>query len=135
MTTVSKHRRDGGIALGAYAAILAIVTLTGLGALAVALGQPLLFPSIGPTVMVLAERPRSASAHPRNVVVGHAVGVAAGVASLLLFGLWHAPAVTLDGITAARIAAATVSVALTAFVLQTVHAPHAPCSHPRWTPV
>ena len=76
--------------------------------------------------MVLAERPRSASAHPRNVVVGHLVGVAAGFAALWLFSLWTHPSVMVEGVTSRRIAAAAVSLALTSLLLQILHAPHAP---------
>jgi len=126
VTIAAQDRRGGGARVATYAALLSIVSLAGLGALAVALAQPLVFPSVGPTVMVLAERPGSASAHPRNVLAGHLVGVAAGVASLLLFNLWHSSAATLHGITPARVGAAALSLTLTAFFLQVLHAPHAP---------
>lgn len=112
--------------VGLYAAGASVLVLSGLGALAIAFGEPLLFPSVGPTVMVLAERPRSASAHPRNVLVGHLVGVAAGVAALGVFGLWSHPAVTVEGVTVARVAAAALSLAATSLLLELVHAPHAP---------
>jgi len=117
---------DSGIKVGLYAAGVAIVVLGGLGGLAAAFDQPFVFPSVGPTVMVLAERPRSASAHPRNVLVGHVAGVLAGLLALEIFGLRHDPAVTTDGISAARIGAVVVSLCLTTLALQLLHAPHAP---------
>lgn len=116
----------GGLRVGVYAALASVLVLSGLGALAMAFGEPLLFPSVGPTVMVLAERPRSASAHPRNVLVGHLVGVAAGMAALGIFGLWSHPAVTVEGVTVPRVAAAALSLAVTSLLLQVVRAPHAP---------
>lgn len=116
---------DGGLGVGLYAAGVAVVVLGGLGGLAAAFDQPFLVPSVGPTVMVLAERPRSASAHPRNVLVGHVAGVAAGLCALLMFGLWNSPAAT-DGISAARVGATVVALCLTTLVLQLVRAPHAP---------
>jgi hypothetical protein len=116
----------GGVRVGVYAAVTSVIVLAGLGALAIAFRQPLLFPSVGPTVMVLAERPRSASAHPRNVVLGHLVGVAAGVAALVVCGLWSQPSVMVDGVTVPRIAAAALSLAVTSLLLQLLHAPHAP---------
>lgn len=103
-----------------------LVVVGGLGALAVAFRQPYLFPSVGPTVMVLAERPRSASAHPRSVLVGHTVGVAAGLFSLILFGLWHTPPVLRGGVGVARVGAVIVSLALTTLALQLLRAPHVP---------
>jgi len=117
---------DGGVKVGLYAALVAAVVLGGLGALAVVFRQPDVFPSVGPTVMVLAERPTSASAHPRNVLVGHLVGVGAGLLALVIFGLLHAPAVVSGGIGLSRVGAAVVSLCLTTLVLQVVHAPHAP---------
>ena len=116
----------GGLRVGVYAAVTSVIVLAGLGGLAIAFRQPLLFPSVGPTVMVLAERPRSASAHPRNVVLGHLVGVAAGVAALVVCGLWSHPSVIVDGVTLPRIAAAALSLAATSLLLQLLHAPHAP---------
>lgn len=112
--------------VGVYAALTSVIVLAGLGALAIAFRQPLLFPSVGPTVMVLAERPHSASAHPRNVVLGHLVGVAAGVAALVVCGLWSHPSVRIYGVTVPRIAAAALSLAVTSLLLQLLHAPHAP---------
>lgn len=124
----ARRRRfaDGGIGVGLYAAAVSVVVLGGLGALAAAFDQPYLFPSVGPTVMVLAERPRSASAHPRNVVVGHAIGVAAGLFSLLLFGLWNEPPLGHHRPSVARVGALIVSLALTTLLLQLLRAPHAP---------
>lgn len=116
----------GGIRVGLYAAAVAVVVLGGLGGLAAAFQQPYLFPSVGPTVMVLAERPRSASAHPRNVLVGHLVAVAAGLLALLAFGLWHAQPAMHAGIGMTRIAAVVVSLAVTTLTLQLVRAPHPP---------
>ena len=116
---------DGGVRVGSYAAVVAVVVLGGLGALAALFHQPYLFPSVGPTVMVLAERPRSASAHPRSVVLGHVVAVAAGLLSLLVFGLWDAPPV-LHAPSGARVGAVVVSAAVTTLVLQVLRSPHAP---------
>jgi len=127
MTAAGREPRGhGGVRVGMYAAIASVIVLGGLGTLATAFRQPLLFPSVGPTVMVLAERPRSASAHPRNVVLGHLVGVAAGVGALFAFGLWSHPSVIVEGVGLARVAAAAVSLAATALLLQVLRAPHAP---------
>lgn len=109
-----------------YAAVTSVIVLAGLGALAIAFRQPLVFPSVGPTVMVLAERPRSASARPRNVVLGHLVGVAAGVGALWAFGLWSHPSVVVEGFTVSRVASAAASLAVTSLLLQVLQAPHAP---------
>jgi CBS domain-containing membrane protein len=46
------------------------------------LRQPLLFPSLGPTVILFFETPLSPQASPRNTLIGHAVALLAGYASL-----------------------------------------------------
>ncbi len=111
---------------GGYSAALSILCLTVVGLVGIALKQPWVFPSLGPTVMVLAETPTQPAAHPRNVLSGHVVGVTAGYLSLLLFGLTDNPAVVQEGLTGTRLAAAVLSVGLTAFVLQAIRTPHPP---------
>jgi CBS-domain-containing membrane protein len=118
--------RDLPAGLGAYSAVMSIVCLAAVGAVGVALKQPWVFPSLGPTVMVLAETPNQPAAHPRNVLSGHVVGLGAGYLSLLLLGLTDNPAVTQEGLTWVRVAAAVLSVALTALVLQAIGTPHPP---------
>lgn len=96
------------------------------GLVALATGQPWLFPSLGPTAMLQTEQPTSDGSTPRNTLIGHAVALLAGYGSLALFGLRSAAPALAGGITPARIAAATFSLAVTAAVLLLVHRPHAP---------
>jgi CBS-domain-containing membrane protein len=51
------------------------------GVLAVATGQPAIFPSLGPTAYVLAGERRGSRVARRRVVGGHAIGVVAGLAA------------------------------------------------------
>ena len=68
-----------------------------------ALGSPMLFPSLGPTVMLFFETPEKSTASARNTVVGHFVGIAVGVACLYGLGLGLRGAVRLTaGTTAPR---------------------------------
>src|SRR3954464_13180967 len=82
---------DGGPALGVYAALVAAVVIALTGPVGVPVHQPWLFPSLGPTLMVIAETPRQPAAHPRNVLVGHVVAVAAGWLAPLGPRLGNAP--------------------------------------------
>lgn len=120
------QQRAGGLGTGAYAAVVSGAVLAIAGLVGMALHEPWLFPSLGPTLMVLTETPGEAAAAPRNVLVGHLVGVVAGYGSLAATGLLAAPPATQEGLTAARIAAAVLSLAVTALVLQVLHAPHSP---------
>lgn len=63
---------------------------------------------------------------PRNTIIGHVVGVAAGAASLALFGLLNAPSVYVSGVTLDRVFAIALAVALTGGVLRVLRAAHPP---------
>src|SRR5436189_2459956 len=58
-----------------------------MAALAVVTHSPFIFPSLGPTAFLFFYTPTAPSASPRNTVIGHAIGVAAGYFSLVVTGL------------------------------------------------
>lgn len=120
------EHRAGRLGGGAYAFALCLAALAAVGLVALLLRQPLLFPSLGPTVMLFFENPTQKAAAPRSALVGHGVAILAGAACLLLFGLTDHPPVLQEGVTAPRIGAAALSVALTALVLKAVGTPHPP---------
>jgi hypothetical protein len=102
-------------------ALMAVAALAALGA-----KQTLLFPSLGPTAMLFFARPLPPECTVRNVVVGHWVGIVTGLAALEVFGLRALPSVVTHGLDAKRVAAAALSVAVTATVLRLIRSPHAP---------
>ncbi len=116
----------GGRGVGTWSAVVSALALAVAGLVGLALKQPWLFPSLGPTLMLLAETPRQPAAHPRSVLVGHLVGIAAGYLALVATGLTDDPPVIQEGLTSARVVAAALSVAVTALVLQAVKCPHPP---------
>ena len=120
------ERSDHGLDVGLWAALVSVVGLAVAGLAGLALEQPWIFPSLGPTLMVLAETPRQPAAHPRNVLVGHLVGVATGYLALVVTGLTQAPPVIVEGLTGARVVAACLSLGVTALVLQALRTPHPP---------
>jgi CBS-domain-containing membrane protein len=115
-----------GARRGAYAALVSLVALGVAGVVGLALRQPWLFPSLGPTLMVIAETPRQPAARPRNVLVGHLVGVAAGYLALVVTRTTQAPPVIQTGVTVTAVVAAGLSVALTSLALQALRTPHPP---------
>jgi HPP family len=72
------------------------------------------------------EKPTAPESSPDNAIIGHLVGILAGVAAITVFGLLHAPSVLEAGVTLARVGAAALSVALVALALPPLRA-----SHPR----
>jgi CBS-domain-containing membrane protein len=117
---------EDGVRTGLWAALVSVAALAAAGIVGLGLKQPWLFPSLGPTLMVLAETPRQPAAHWRNVLSGHVVGIAAGYLALIVTGLTSAPPVIQQGLTGPRVVAACLSVGLTAFVLQAIRTPHPP---------
>ncbi len=120
------EQAEGGVGPGLWALFVCVVGLAVVGVLGVLAKQPWVFPSLGPTLMVLAETPSHPSAHPRNVLAGHTVGVFCGYLALLATGLVHHPSVLQEGLHAPRVVAACLSVGLTALLLQLMGTPHPP---------
>ncbi|WP_147252036.1 HPP family protein [Blastococcus sp. TF02-09] len=111
---------------GTYAGLVSAIVLACAGVVGLVLHQPWLFPSLGPTLMVMTETPRQPAARPRNVIVGHAVGVAAGYLALVVTGLTGAPPVIRTGVNWQFVLAAALALGLTSFVLQAIDMPHPP---------
>ncbi|EHR61739.1 HPP family protein [Saccharomonospora cyanea] len=120
------QRRAGRGGAAAYAFATCLAVTSAVGAIALVVKQPYLFPSLGPTVMLFFESPLQKSAAPRSTLVGHGVAILAGIGCLALLGLTAHPSVTEEGVTGPRIVAAALSVALTAFVLRLLDCPHPP---------
>jgi CBS-domain-containing membrane protein len=116
--------RNNGNAVYTFGCSLLAIALSGLWAWAVK--QPLLFPSLGATAFLIFETPMAEVGSPRNTIIGHAVGVAAGVLAILMFDLWNAHSVYITGMTPQRLGAMAVAVALTGGVLRVIRSAHPP---------
>jgi uncharacterized membrane protein len=103
---------------------LAVLAAAGLATLLA--HETLLFPSLGPTAMLFFARPLPPETSVGSTVVAHVVGILVGLGCLLAFDLRDAGPSVASGITGSRIAAAALSVAVTAAVLRLIRAPHAP---------
>jgi CBS domain-containing membrane protein len=103
---------------------LVAIGLSGLWAYIVK--QPLVFPSLGATAFLIFETPMAEVGTPRNTIIGHSVGVAAGVTSLAIFGLLDAPSVYVSGVSLGRVGAIALAVALTGGILRVVRSAHPP---------
>ncbi|GAB4098562.1 HPP family protein [Sinomonas halotolerans] len=114
----------GGAA--AYAALLCLVVLAVSGAVGLALHQPWLFPSLGPTVMLFFESPEQKASRPLNSLVGHGVALLAGIAAYHGFGLHNAESAAAGGLTVAHLWAGALSVAVTTLALTWLKTPHPP---------
>ena len=119
------HRRPHPVVSPLVAA--GVTALPGL--VAIASGQVLLFPSLGPSAVMQAHSPEHHSSRFYNVVVSHVVGLAAADLSVLVLGLARAPSVfQLHTVTAARVAAAVLAIALGTAVEISLDAMHPPAA-------
>ncbi len=101
------------------ASAVGALAMATIGALGLLFDQPLLFPSLGPSIFILALTPDAPAAKSWNVTVGHAIGLCAGFASLFLFHAQSTPAVMIaQALSPERVAASTLAVAST-IALQT----------------
>ena len=93
------------------------------------LSWPLVTSTIGPTAYVFAAHPRTEAARFRSAVIGHSVGVGAGLGALYLFGLAHHPSVSATGApTFSQAAAAALAAGTTVLVLELARSHHAPAA-------
>jgi CBS-domain-containing membrane protein len=121
------HERFPGRTLWAlFMFINGFVTIAILAGVAMISHTPFVFPSLGPTAILLFYTPLSPTASPRHTVYGHAIGILCGYGSLLLVGLHHMPATTVVGVDANRILAAALSLASTSALMILLKAAHPP---------
>lgn len=125
-STMLADRRSGRSVGAAYSGLLGLAVLAVAGFVGLALHQPWLFPSLGPTVMIFFETPGAPTARPRNALAGHGVGLLVGYLCLLLFGLTNAPSVVQSGLSVPHVLAGALSVALTTVVLMLIKLQHPP---------
>ena len=109
-----------------YTFLGGLLTIALSGALAWALEEPLVFPSLGATAFLFFETPMAEVASPRNTIIGHYVGALVATGWLFVFGLQHHPNVLVEGFSPARAAAVALSVACTGGILRLLRAAHPP---------
>ena len=119
-----KRWGNNGNAVYTFTGSLVAIGLSGTWAYLVK--EPLIFPSLGATAFIIFETPMAEVGSPRNTVIGHGVGILAGLVSLLLFGLLNKPSLYIVGITPARVAAIALAVALTGGALRVLRSAHPP---------
>lgn len=102
------------------------ITIAILAGVAMISHTPFVFPSLGPTAILLFYTPLSPTASPRHTLYGHAIGILCGYGSLQLMGLQHTPPAIGANVDLRRIMAAALSLALTAGLMILLKAAHPP---------
>ncbi len=101
-------RKDNFVAAALEAGLLLLAAL-----LSYILHAPLIFVSLGPTIYEMVEMPKQPSARPYNILVGHAVGILAGVVALWVTHAFVAPALSVHGLPLVRVFSAAIAGFLT----------------------
>ncbi|HET6276004.1 MAG TPA: HPP family protein [Candidatus Cybelea sp.] len=100
------------------------VTMMVIGLAAAVTARPLIFPSLGPTAIMLFTHPLDRFSSPRHVLLGHFIGAASGYAALAMTGLLGVALSSEVGIP--RVVAAAIALALTAGLMLLLDAEHPP---------
>jgi CBS domain-containing membrane protein len=95
-----------------------------IGVAAAVTKRPFIFPSLGPSAIMLFASPLDKNSAPRHVIVGHLIGAAAGYVALAMTGLLAVPFSTQIG--PHRVLAAAIALGLTAGALSLAKTEHAP---------
>lgn len=116
----------GRAGLAVYIFFGCLISMIPVGLIALAIHEPLLAPSLGPTVLLFFEKPLQPPACPRNALIGHGIGIAAGWSSLAAFGLLDSPSALSVGFSFPYVGAAALSVAVTAIAKDLCRVSHPP---------
>ncbi len=120
------RRHDSLLIISLFSFVNGCLSIAIMAAAALVSGQPFIFPSLGPTAFLFFYTPLTPPASPRNALIGHFIGVAAGWSSLLVFGLRDVGPAIATGVTGPRVAAAALSLGLTSGLMVLFKAPHPP---------
>ena len=120
------EHHSGTLALALFSFINGCISIGLMSALAVITHSPFIFPSLGPIAFLVFYVPTAPAASPRNIFIGHVIGVAAGYFSLVVTGLTMTGSAMAVGVTWPRVIAAALSLGLTAGLMILFKSPHAP---------
>jgi CBS-domain-containing membrane protein len=119
-------RHDSTVVLALFSFINGCLSIAIMAGVALATGQPFVFPSLGPTAFLFYYTPLAPPASPRNAICGHLIGVLSGYGSLAIFGLRHAGPALATGVDASRVGAVALSLGLTSGLMVLLRTPHPP---------
>jgi CBS-domain-containing membrane protein len=108
----------------AYTLLGAFVTMMAIGSAAMVTQQPFIFPSLGPTALMIFAHPLRRESAPRHVLIGHAIGAGSGYAALAITGLIGVP--FSSTVSTHRVFAAALALGITAALMILARAEHAP---------
>jgi len=112
--------------VGLFALVNGVISIGLMAMAALVTGAPFIFPSLGPTAFLLFYTPTQPAASPRNTLGGHLIGVLAGYAALVVFGLTARGPALASGVEWTNVGAAALSLGLTSGAMVWFKVPHPP---------
>lgn len=109
-----------------FVLINGLVTIAILSLLAYFTGDYFIFPSVGPTAILFFMSPKAETVQPKNVLIGHAIGIICGYLALVVTGLTSASSIVAGGVTFHRVIAASLALSFTGAIMVAARTPHAP---------
>ncbi len=107
-----------------YTCAWTFISMIAIGLIAVFTNHPFIFPSLGPTSIMLFAHPESKESSAKNILIGHGIGAGSGYLALALTGLLSVP-FTSD-VSEYRVLAAAIALGLTALLMILAKCEHAP---------
>src|SRR5215469_393737 len=109
-----------------YVLVNGFITIGVLALLALVSGNPFVFPSLGPTAYLLFFSPLSKTSSPRNIILGHAIGLICGYGAYAITGAGAMPFGVHHAIFWPRILAAALSLSATGAFMVLLDVSHPP---------
>jgi len=106
-----------------FVSVNAAISIGIISVAAICAGQPLIFPSLGPTAFLFFAQPTLPTSSPRNAILSHGSGILIGWASYWSFGMLFG-----FGTPAAQVAAAALSLGLISALMVAAKFPHPPAA-------
>ena len=107
-------------------AVNAALSILAIGLFAWLMGLPLLFPALGPTAFILFASPMQATAAPRNVILGHMIGLGCGYGTYQLAVLLTGAPVAHDSGLLVVCGSAMLALSLCSVLMIQLSCPHPP---------
>ena len=121
--------RTKSIPDGVWAPFMAAFLIFDVGVISLIVNQPWLFPILGTTAYLQVEQPGNPRSRFYNTLVGHYMGIAAGLVSITIFGLWNVPSVFISyQLYPFVVGAAAIAVPLTIIINMLLRASHPPAA-------
>lgn len=115
------------IPLGIWVPLASGVAIGVPGLIAFLTHHVVLFASLGPTSVMIAQQPLLASTKPYNAIVGHMIGLGSGFFAAWVLGIAAAPSVfTAHAISGPRLGASLIAIAIAMALERLLHARHPP---------